>query len=148
MDGVVVVVDRLVVVVVFAVASFAVVVSIIYHPCRGVTFRMVLQAQGRSQFFAVEVADRLYVSDTTKNRDFIISTVLNQSVSMDLTAHDGQHKAVIASIVVEPGPSSSAGPRIDDEESRMKGARDVMARVRESRGRSRSCVGSSHPRRG
>ena len=48
-----------------------------------------------------------------------------------MTAHDGQHKAVIASIVVEPGPSSNAGPRIDDEESRMKGARDVMACARE-----------------
>ena len=48
-----------------------------------------------------------------------------------MTAHDGQHKAVIASIVVEPGPSSNAGPRIDDEESRMKGARDVMACTRE-----------------
>ena len=135
MDGVVVVVvvvvDRLVVVVVFAVASFAVVVSIIYHPCRSVTFRMVLQAQGRSQFIAVEVADRLFVSDTSNNRDFIVSNVPSQAVPINMTAHDGQHKAIIASIVVEPGPSSSAGPRIDDEESRMKGARDVMACARE-----------------
>ena len=132
MDGVVVVVvDRLVVVVVFAVASFAVVVSIIYHPCRSVTFRMVLQAQGRSQFIAVEVADRLFVSDTSNNRDFIVSNVPSQAVPISMTAYDNQHKAVIASIVVEPGPSSSAGPRIDDEESRMKGARDVMACARE-----------------
>ena len=72
-----------------------------YYPCRNFTFRMVLQAR-EDQFSAIEVADRLYVSDTTKNRDFIISTVLNQSVSMDLTAHDGQHKAVVASIVAQP----------------------------------------------
>ena len=91
---------------------------------------MVLQAQGRSQFIAVEVADRLFVSDTSNNRDFIVSNVPSQAVPISMTTYDNQHKAVIASIVVEPVPSSSAGPRIDDEESRMKAARDVIARLR------------------
>ena len=99
-----------VVVVVFAVASFAVV--------------MVLLAQGRSQFFAVEVAhSRLYVSNKRNIRDFIVSTVPSEEVPINIKAHDGMHKAIIASIVVQPGPSFSAGPHNEDEEARKRVAR-------------------------
>ena len=79
---------------------------------------------------AVEVADRLWVSDDKQNRDFIVSNVPSQAVPIAITAHDNQHKAVIASIVVESRPSSIAGPS-KEEPIRMQEARAVSTRLRQ-----------------
>ena len=79
---------------------------------------------------AVEVADRLWVSDDKQNRDFIVSNVPSQAVPIAITAHDNQHKAVIASIVVESRPSSIAGPS-NKEPIRMQEAREVSTRLRQ-----------------
>ena len=77
---------------------------------------------------AIEVADRLFVSDKQNNRDFIVSNVPSQAVPINITAHDKMHKAVIASIVVESG--AIAGPQ-EEEPFLTQGARDVLARVRQ-----------------
>ena len=66
------------------------------------------------------------MSDKTNQRDFIISTVPNQSVSMNPTikAHDKQHNAVVASIVAQPGPSFSAGPSSAHARESVKSLRE------------------------
>ena len=79
---------------------------------------------------AVEVADRVWVSDKTQNRDFIVSNVPSQSVPIDITAHDKAHKAVIASIVVESGPSSIAGPQ-EEEPIHMQKARALLDGIKQ-----------------
>ncbi len=79
---------------------------------------------------AVEVADGLFVSDKQNKRDFIVSNVPSQAVPIRITANDKMHKAVIASIVVESGPSFIAGPQ-EEEPIHTQGARDVLARIRQ-----------------
>ena len=116
------------------------------HVCMRVSFGSIHLL---SPFTPILHAQRLWVSDTERNRDFIVSSCPSESSPLlpEIVAHDNQHRAIVARMKPSPagmpqevpaqpsawgdvGPCSTAGP---SEPSVRAQATDIATRLRQKR---------------